>query len=362
MQRHRPTVLLTGDDDQRFGIPRQALLVVHLGLGSTRVQPGDVIAERFEVESFAGEGGMGTLYRARDRQTGAAVAMKCVLGVGQSPARFVREARALAELRHPAIVRYVAHGSTPAGEPYLVMEWLDGEDLARTLSRGALTVDQSVELGRRVAGALAHAHAHGIVHRDLSPANLFLVDGQIERVKVLDFGLVRLRADTQQKLSHEGGPVGTLGYMAPEQARGAQDVDARADLFSLGCVLFECLTGRPPFWAEHYLAVLAKIVVADVPRVRELQPGVPQALDALLARLLAKDRDSRPPSADSVVEELGSLHGSRPSLRAPSSVDRAAIGQSERLVMSVVLAGDHRARKSTLGLDDLDRPPRSRRS
>jgi tetratricopeptide (TPR) repeat protein len=320
---------------------------------SERVQPGDVIAERFEVETFAGEGGMGALYRARDRQTGATVAVKCVTGAG-SAARFVREARALAELRHPAIVRYVAHGATPAGEPYLVMEWLEGLDLSDRLAKGALGVDESVELGRRVAGALAHAHSRGIVHRDLSPANLFLVDAQIERVKVLDFGLARLRADTQQKLSHEGGPVGTLGYMAPEQARGASDVDARADLFSLGCVLFECLTGRPPFWAEHYLAVLAKIVVADVPRVRELEPRVPLALDDLIAKLLAKDRDARPPNADAVIDALGSLSGSRPSLLAPASAEASAIGRSERIVLSVVLAGDHRVPKTTLALETLD--------
>jgi eukaryotic-like serine/threonine-protein kinase len=317
------------------------------------VQPGDVIAERFEVEALAGEGGMGALYRAVDRQTGALVAMKCLRGPAQSPARFVREARALAELRHPAIVRYVAHGTTPAGEPYLVMEWLEGEDLSQRLSRARLTIDECVELGRRIAGALGHAHSRGIVHRDLSPANLFLVQGQIERVKVLDFGLVQLRTQTQQKLSHEGGPVGTLGYMAPEQARGIGEVDPRADLFSLGCVLFECLTGRPPFWAEHYLAVLAKIVVADVPNVRELRPEVPLTLETLVSQMLAKDREQRPPSADSVVDALGSLHGSRPSLMAPS-LTAGALGQSERLVMSVVLAGDQAAQRSTLPLAQLD--------
>lgn len=326
------------------------------------MQPGDVIAERFEVEAFAGESGMGALYRARDRQSGGTVAMKCLRGSQQSPARFVREARALAELRHPAIVRYVAHGTTPAGEPYLVMEWLEGEDLSDRLTRAPLGIEECVELARRIAGALAHAHGRGIVHRDLSPANLFLVDGQIERVKVLDFGLVRFRTETQQRLPHEGGLVGTLGYMAPEQARGALDVDARADVFSLGCVLFECLTGRPPFWAEHYLAVLAKIVVADVPHVRDLRPEVPALLDALVAKMLAKDREQRPPSADSVVDELGSLHGSRPSLLAPALYDAVALGQSERLVMSVVLAGDHAAPQTTLKLATLDeRQERARR-
>ncbi len=322
------------------------------------MQPGDIIAERFVIEAFASEGGMGTLHRARDRQTGALVALKFLRPGSETSERFVREARALAELQHPSIVRYVAHGSTPRAELYLAMEWLEGEDLAQRLARGPLTIDDSVELARRVVAALGHAHARGLVHCDLSPANLFLVDGKMERVKVLDFGLVRLKRALSHEIGSDAGPAGTLGYMAPEQARGSAELDARADLFSLGCVLFECLTGKPPFWAEHYLAVLAKIVVAEVPRVSELRQGVPASLDALVMQLLAKDRAERPASCDLVLESLASLERSRPSLLAGPVGEAPALGPSERSVMSVVLAGDHRAGGATLSPADRERAER----
>src|SRR5262249_14650889 len=152
-------------------------------------------------------------------------------------ARFAREASVLAELSHPGIVRYVAHGVTPAEELYLVMEWLEGEDLLSRLLRIGLTLKESVLLRTRVAPALAAAHAKNIVHRDLKPTNLFLVDGQIEKVKLLDFGIAQL--DSVTRMTRTGVLLGTPGYMAPEQARSSQGIDPRADVFSLGCVLFE---------------------------------------------------------------------------------------------------------------------------
>src|SRR5690348_4745047 len=140
------------------------------------MQPRDVVNGRFEIDRRAGHGGMGTVFRAKDRQTGATVAVKVILGHGPELAeRFMREAAVLAELRHPGIVRFVASGETPDGEPYLVMEWLDGEGLDDRLARGPLSVSETIELGRRVAAALAVAHARGVVHRDLKPSNLFLV-------------------------------------------------------------------------------------------------------------------------------------------------------------------------------------------
>lgn len=301
------------------------------------MKPDELVAGRFEIKAFVGEGGMGAVYRAIDRQTGEPCALKNIHASREGEARFVREARALALLSHPGIVRYVAHGTSQNGELYLAMEWLEGQTLRQRLALGPLGIDESIDLARRVAGALAHAHAQGIVHRDLNPANLLLVESRVEAVKILDFGLARHRVDLTQSSTHWEGPVGTLGYMAPEQARGTGEVDARADLFSLGCVLFECLTGTPTFGADNYLAVLAKIVVASAPRVKELRPEVPSALDALVDRLLAKDPDDRLPDADHVIEVLTALGGSKPSLLTSSTNATPQLGASERQLVSVVV-------------------------
>jgi len=154
------------------------------------MQPGEVVGERFEIEFQASAGGMGQVYRARDRATGEVVALKVLhRGLAAHSPRLLREARILSQLHHPGIVRYIAHGEEPA--PFVAMEWLDGEDLARRLSHDPLTMGESVELVRRVAEALAAAHVRGVIHRDVKPSNLFLVGGAIDRVKVLDFGIAR---------------------------------------------------------------------------------------------------------------------------------------------------------------------------
>src|SRR5580692_5208028 len=157
------------------------------------MRPGDVVADRFEILGTAGAGGMGVVYRASDRRTSETVALK-VLHPGRygSGERFSREAVALAALRHPGIVRHVAHGATDDGAPYLVMEWLDGLDLGHRLGQGPLEVVEAVVLARRVAESLGVAHAQGIVHRDVKPRNLFLVGGDVRDVRLLDFGLVRM--------------------------------------------------------------------------------------------------------------------------------------------------------------------------
>lgn len=302
------------------------------------MKAGDVVASRFELTSFVGEGGMGDVYRATDRQSGEVVALKHVRASREGDQRFFREARALALLSHPAVVRYVAHGGVAGGDHYLAMEWLEGETLRDRLERGPLPLDETVDLARRVAGALAHAHSQGVVHCDLSPSNLLLIHGSAGAVKVLDFGLARHRGDRTETTLRWEGPTGTLGYMAPEQARGTGDVDARADLFALGAVLFECVTGKPVFGSESYLAVLAKIVVASAPRLRDVTPEAPPPLDELVSALLSKDPEDRPASADAVLETLSTVGGSRPTLRAPVHADSVAITERERELVSVVLA------------------------
>jgi eukaryotic-like serine/threonine-protein kinase len=307
------------------------------------MHPGEVIGERFEIIRLAGSGGMGEVFQARDRVRGELVAVKVLLDgkAAVDRARFEREGEALSELRHPGIVQYVAHGETPSGEPYLVMEWLEGEDLANHLKRGCLTVEESVVLGLRVAETLGAAHARGIVHRDLKPSNLFLVGGSVNLVKILDFGIAWL-ADTTH-LTQTGMLLGTPGYMAPEQARTGSDIDARADVFSLGCVLFECLTGARAFVGEHVMALLAKILFEDVPRLRELRPDIPLSLDALVGRMLAKDPAQRPRHGLDVVDALAALDAvteSAPSTRPISRGARVpALTDGERRLLSVVLIG-----------------------
>ncbi len=296
--------------------------------------PGALFADRFEIERSAGAGGMGAVYRARDLRDGGAVALKLLLrGGGEAEGlRFEREARLLALLEHPGIVRCVDHGRTAEGVPWLAMEWLDGEDLETRLLRGRLSVEETVTLGGRVAEALAAAHARGVVHRDVKPSNLFLPGGAIEGVKVIDFGIARASAERRATLS--GVAVGTPSYMAPEQARGAHGVDLRADVFSLGCVLFECLAGRPPFEGQHAMAVLAKLLFEEVPPLRDLAPGVPPALAALVGRMLAKAPEDRPAGALEVAAALeGAAEGEASVAPAP-----ALTGREQRLV-SVIVAG-----------------------
>ncbi|MFS8071190.1 MAG: serine/threonine-protein kinase, partial [Byssovorax sp.] len=202
--------------------------------------PGDIVGGRFEIEQLAGSGGMGAVYRALDHSTGELVAVKVLLeGRTAGESRFEREAQLLSEMRHPGLARYVAHGAMKDGERYLAMEWLEGEDLSKRLQRSRLGIQESLLLVANVAEALEVVHAHGVIHRDLKPSNLFLVHRRVEEVKILDFGVARFGGVTGSTQS--GTILGTLGYMAPEQARSGQALDSRADVFALGCVLFECL-------------------------------------------------------------------------------------------------------------------------
>src|SRR5262249_18119266 len=173
------------------------------------------------------------------------------------------------------------------------------------LARGPLAMGDAVALTARVATALGAAHARGIVHRDLKPSNLFLPGGHIDQVKVLDFGIAHREGRTQ--LTQTGAMIGTPGYMAPEQARSNAPIGARADVFALGCVLFQCLTGTPPFDAASTAAILGKILFSEAPRVSTLWPEVPEDLDALLATMLAKDPALRPSDGANLAAALAAL-------------------------------------------------------
>jgi serine/threonine protein kinase/tetratricopeptide (TPR) repeat protein len=327
------------------------------------VLPGDLVAGRFEIEHLAGTGGMGAVYRARDRVSGGSVAVKVLLeGRTSGESRFEREAQLLSEMRHPGLARYVAHGAMAGGERFLVMEWLEGEDLSRRLQRSRLSIRESLVLTARVAEALEAVHAHGVIHRDLKPSNLFLVGGRAEDVKILDFGVARFGGVTGS--TQTGTMLGTLGYMAPEQARSGQALDSRADVFALGCVLFECLAGVPAFAGAHLMALLAKILFEEAPRVSDLRPEVPDKIDALVARMLAKDPEDRPRDGAAVAMEIAALDGSA-GLSGPSSEEPIrssirtipALTGGEQRLLSVVLLGAPRpgemAVAATLGETDL---------
>ena len=318
------------------------------------MDPGQIVDQRFVLDRLVARGGMGAVYHARDRETDAEIAFKVWNGIGDNSDRFEREARVLERLAHPAIVRYVAHGATSDGELYLAMEWLEGVDLAARLATVGVTIAQGVTAIARAADALASAHAMGVVHRDLKPSNLFLVDSEPAKLKVLDFGVARFR-DANDSGGHRpetrGGVVlGTPDYMAPEQARGDETIDARADVFALGAVLFECLTGRSAFSANDLVAVLARVMLEEVPRVRTLRPEVPAALDELVARMLEKDPAARPASASEVATRLraiGPLEGDREDVA--SSRPRSPTLRRELQLVSLVAvrAGAVDARSTT---------------
>ncbi|MFT3772360.1 MAG: protein kinase [Minicystis sp.] len=303
---------------------------------------GTVVGDQFAIEQHAGAGGMGTVYRARDRRSGQEVALKVLGAAGaQNAERFVREAEILARLSHPGIVRYVAHGRLADGRLYLAMEWLEGRDLARLLTERGLTMAESVALAARAAEALGAAHEGGVVHRDVKPSNIFVVGGDIERVKIIDFGIARLSTYTRVT-ARTGAVVGTPGYIAPEQARGARDPSSETDVFSLGCVLFEMLTGRPPFAGDDAMAVLVKILVDPSPRVSEIRGDVPPELDDLVARMLAKDPIERPRDGAAVARELLDLAGDAGErLRGKRVARPPALTARERRLVSVILAAPH---------------------
>lgn len=270
------------------------------------MRSGDVLASRFVIEQLAGRGGMGEVYRARDGQMDQCVAIKILRhDEAGDLARFDREVRILSEIKDPGVVQYVAHGTTPDGDPYLVMEWLDGEDLSQHLARVRLSPTQSVQICIAVAEALGALHDRGIVHRDLKPSNVFLVQGQTSPVKVLDLGIARVESST--RMTGTGTLIGTFGYMAPEQANGAKDIDARVDVFALGCLLFECITGEPAFGGTHPMAILTKILFEDAPRLSQWNLGIPGELDLLVRRMLSRNRDERPRNGRTVAEALRSF-------------------------------------------------------
>ena len=287
-------------------------------LGSSRpVDPtgdplvGTVVDSRYEVERVLGEGGMGTVYRVRHRALGRQFALKALKQVfardSELSARFIQEAKAAASVSHPNVVQITDFGTLPSGQPYFMMELLEGESLSRIIKRGGpLPAARAVRILRQVAEALSAAHAAGVVHRDLKPDNIQVGDAQgsgNEIVKVLDFGLAKVAGAS--KLTRAGMVFGTPHYMSPEQASG-DPVDHRSDIYALGVVMYEVFTGRVPFEADSYMGVLTKhMYMAPTPPseivhdTRELG-----ALEDITLRCLQKKPDARYPTMADLLVDL----------------------------------------------------------
>ena len=287
---------------------------------------------------------MGTVYQALDRRTGNLIALKILHSRNTiEQARFDQEARVLAELSHPGIVRYFDHGVTPNGSPYIAMEWLDGETLEDRVGRGNLGPVAAAHVARLVLEALSAAHSCNVVHRDIKPGNIFLVGWKLSEIRVLDFGIARRVLDTK-RLTRKGSTVGTPLYTSPEQARGRADVDGRSDIFSLGCVLFEVLTGEPPFTGETPLEVMTKVCAGRVPEIASKRAGLPPPLTALVHTMLAPDPAHRPSSAAQlahsfaeIVRELGGMEAEFAATAPPVQNKRASIGENEEHLASALL-------------------------
>ena len=277
---------------------------------------GDLIADRFELERLAERGGMAVVWRARDRRSGAPTAVKFLRDrMGESELdRLAREAQVLAGIVHPGVVRYVAHGATPGGVAFLAMEWLEGETLAQRLARGPIGVGETLRVLRTVGDALASVHRHGIVHRDLKPQNLVAEEGDLSRLKLIDFGIARWD-EKLYAMTRTGIVVGTMGYMAPEQARGERDLDARVDIFALGCVAYECIVGRPPFAAASSVAMPGCLGLEAAPRVSETSPDIPDELDDLIAAMLARDPEKRVADGSALSSKLAAFDAATPRAR-----------------------------------------------
>jgi eukaryotic-like serine/threonine-protein kinase len=258
---------------------------------------GQVIGSRFRIDELIGRGAMAEVYRALDQETQAHVALKILrhthVADNVSLARFAREGEVQAKLRHRNVAALLATGVTEKHEPFLAVELLRGKSLRSVVKQeGRIPPRRAASYAWQALNGLAAVHAAGVLHRDLKPANIMLEasEGPIDRVVLIDFGFATFEGSA--KLTLQGTVVGSLTYIAPERLRG-EEPDQRADLYAMGVILFELLCGRPPFTAPDDFDLIDQHVNLAPPRLRELDPAMPQALDDLLARALEKETADR---------------------------------------------------------------------
>jgi serine/threonine-protein kinase len=332
---------------------------------------GDVIADKYQVERVLGVGGMGVVLAARHLQLGQRVAIKFMVEAFAQDARaverFVREARAAVALSSEHVARVIDVGTLESGAPYMVMEYLTGRDLSEVLrSGGPLDISRAVDLVLQACDGVADAHAIGIVHRDLKPSNLFVTsrrDGS-PWVKVLDFGISKATGGgpgASQTLTDSGMVMGSPLYMSPEQARSAKSADARSDVWALGVIVYQLLTGKTPFEGDTLGETLARILSEDAPPLRQKRPDAPAGLDAIVARCLERDVRRRVQSVTELAQLLvpfasresallvERLSRSSPPVRADVSATIAADGPAAPLPTFSAAPSDSRARREETG-------------
>ncbi|MDB4935328.1 MAG: Serine/threonine-protein kinase pkn3 [Labilithrix sp.] len=307
---------------------------------------GSVIASKYRLEELLGEGGMGAVFRAKHLTVGKRFAIKLLhASVSDHPdakRRFTREAQAAARIGHPAILDVYDLGED-GGSLYMVMALLEGESLAQRVSRGPLPITEAIQYALGVLEALEAAHGASIIHRDIKPANVFLVAGATgrEAVRVLDFGIAKFQEAGDGTQTSTGAVLGSAYYMAPEQVRAESEIDARADVWGVGALLYELLVGEPAHMAPTHAAVIAKIVMKPAPPLNERRPDADAKIDAIVARALAIDPAKRFASAGEmrealetyVVERAATVISVPPPARSPSA-DRGPSSGTPRGVIA----------------------------
>jgi serine/threonine protein kinase len=277
---------------------------------------------RYELGERLGTGGFGVVYHARDTELGRELAIKVLRPEYQTQpdviARFLKEARAAAKIDHPGIVTVfecgtIANGSAQDGNAFIAMELLRGFSLTQHLEqRGRLALADAILIARQVAAALAVAHAAGIVHRDLKPDNVFLLPDSLVkggfRIKILDFGVAKLAEPKEVGVNtHSQMMLGTPKYMSPEQARSARAVDQRTDVYTLGCMLYEMLTGQAPYEGPGAIDMIIQHTTAPIPSPRAIVHDLPEAMDTLIRKMLGKEPDDRPDSMQAIDKALEAI-------------------------------------------------------
>lgn len=288
---------------------------------------GATLVGRYEILRRIGEGGMSAVYEARHTVLGKPVAVKVLLEKflerTELVARLLQEARLASAIGHEHIIDVMDFGTTSDGRSFVVMELLEGESLAQVIAREApLPIERCLHLARQMVSALGAAHDKGIVHRDVKPENVFVLRrGEQDFVKVMDFGISKAVQSREEgvemvRLTRTGMVLGTPLYMSPEQARGEDDVDIRADVWAVGVVMYECLTGEVPFRAKNYLAVISQVLNEDVEAPSQLRPelAIPVSVETVVMRAMAKDRTTRYQRMSDLERDLDRLLAGDPNV------------------------------------------------
>ncbi len=309
---------------------------------------GRKLVGNYEFLEFIGSGGMGVIYKAKHPVLKRVVAIKMLHSHLMSDVitrRFQQEAEAVSGLSHPCIIAVHDYGVSEHGQPYMVMDYIDGKPLSEILRQGPLRVEAAINIAIQLAHALQHAHEGGVLHRDLKPSNIMVTDYEcaFPEVKIVDFGIAKILETDAPKVTQTGELLGTPQYMSPEQCRGAE-LDARSDIYSLGCVLFESITGKPPFVGSSMVSVIVDQISKPVRTLAEVRPDMsfPPQLEDLMARALAKDPGDRYASMNAMLVDLNQIQtlvGSPDKKQSPGARTYRLNREQRQLLLISLAAG-----------------------